>query len=696
MAKRARRNFWRSKKSKAPTEAVYTLRYEVWQDGFPQRKSKRVAEGDLSAWYFDLTEQPGVQGVRIKSASGPGGMARVAQLLGVSQGALNNPGYAIPPEYPRSDYTWGPDPRMANWTSYPTYSYEQFARANPDNPRRRRSHRVTRIYFWGPSYEQSDVFIADNRPGWEDAYDRMAAVAGEASGFIEVAGSRNNPRTWRGAQSKKTRAGKLTKRQRAQRRHFKAQRRASREPTYFRSGVEFPEGAYVGYVPKKAPWKETMADIYGAEEAREMSRARTVRYKREAAMGKGSHSGMLRAYSDLRHALAAVIEPEWVEEQFPPVSAARDWPNHYLREHVLDLWELAEQEGVVLPESVAAVSNPKKFAPNPFAGVPTPYQMPDNAGPYLPEMYPYGVGGRPATYKIAKKNRGPRGGYSESEREALPSSAFLKPRTRSWPVSDREHAEIAIQYMTRGFGRPAEYPMLIQRLALAWSPEDQANRSIWTYYRRNKEKIEAKAEAPMPSVAELRRYAVHRMSRPAVANPGLSGPAAVFVQRRGGKYVGDVQVGDKHFHVFRDYKRRGHFAVLGDGPLYALLAGGTVESVGPRLQAGDYEFWGVGPDGKSERVQGVSILSNPRSGLWVAPEYRGAGAPQAPGPWLLHLLRQPEAPRTHPEGRSARQVGVRLPHLSGWWGARLSDPAVSSGQADASAVPLRRARTDHR
>lgn len=67
---------------------------------------------------------------------------------------------------------------------------------------------------------------------------------------------------------------------------------------------------------------------------------------------------------------------------------------------------------------------------------------------------------------------------------------FLKPETRSWPVGDKRHAKIAIQYMTRGFGNHAEYPMLLSRLAQIWPVDDPRNADLWDMYHRNRDKID--------------------------------------------------------------------------------------------------------------------------------------------------------------------------------------------------------------
>ena len=102
----------------------------------------------------------------------------------------------------------------------------------------------------------------------------------------------------------------------------------------------------------------------------------------------------------------------------------------------------------------------------------------------------------------ARHGSGPRGGYQGDERSRLPTSAFLKPRTRSWPVSDVNHAHIALQYMNMGRGNRSEYPALIRSLAKHW-PVDQ-NPDIWQDYISKKSKIEAKCGCIMPTIGSLR------------------------------------------------------------------------------------------------------------------------------------------------------------------------------------------------
>lgn len=98
---------------------------------------------------------------------------------------------------------------------------------------------------------------------------------------------------------------------------------------------------------------------------------------------------------------------------------------------------------------------------------------------------------------------GRKGGYTQAERDALPSSWFLKPRERAWPVADPAHVKIALQYMTAGRGRPSEYPALIKRLATLWPVAKHP--ALWAIYSKNKRKIEAKYGKKLPTLAQLRR-----------------------------------------------------------------------------------------------------------------------------------------------------------------------------------------------
>jgi hypothetical protein len=88
------------------------------------------------------------------------------------------------------------------------------------------------------------------------------------------------------------------------------------------------------------------------------------------------------------------------------------------------------------------------------------------------------------------------GGYSPEEREQLPSSDFLKPETRGWPVSDKRHAEIALQYMAWGRGNRSEYPKLLERLFAI--PRYENDKGLRQLYERLKPQIEARMARKNP------------------------------------------------------------------------------------------------------------------------------------------------------------------------------------------------------
>lgn len=96
---------------------------------------------------------------------------------------------------------------------------------------------------------------------------------------------------------------------------------------------------------------------------------------------------------------------------------------------------------------------------------------------------------------------GPKGGYSPAERKSLPTSDFLVPERRAWPVGDLNHAFIALQYMVAGRGRTVEYPLLLQRLAKLW-PVKQ-NKDLWKKYEQYRIRIQRQCECRLPSAIEL-------------------------------------------------------------------------------------------------------------------------------------------------------------------------------------------------
>lgn len=49
---------------------------------------------------------------------------------------------------------------------------------------------------------------------------------------------------------------------------------------------------------------------------------------------------------------------------------------------------------------------------------------------------------------------------SQKTRDALPSSAFVFPDRKAWPIHDKEHAEIALRYIQMGRAKKSEIPTI--------------------------------------------------------------------------------------------------------------------------------------------------------------------------------------------------------------------------------------------
>lgn len=83
-----------------------------------------------------------------------------------------------------------------------------------------------------------------------------------------------------------------------------------------------------------------------------------------------------------------------------------------------------------------------------------------------------------------QSNPGPRGGLSAAERDALSQSAFALPGRR-WPINDKRHAVIAMQYMLRGFGNKSDYPTILNAISKRYPREDKRNAEIWSFYAKH-------------------------------------------------------------------------------------------------------------------------------------------------------------------------------------------------------------------
>jgi hypothetical protein len=88
------------------------------------------------------------------------------------------------------------------------------------------------------------------------------------------------------------------------------------------------------------------------------------------------------------------------------------------------------------------------------------------------------------------RNPGPRGGLTARERESLGSDVFALPGRR-FPINDRRHAVIAMQYLLRGFVAEGDAPKVLAAIKKRYPPTDPRNREIWSFYSRHSERLPA-------------------------------------------------------------------------------------------------------------------------------------------------------------------------------------------------------------
>ena len=91
-------------------------------------------------------------------------------------------------------------------------------------------------------------------------------------------------------------------------------------------------------------------------------------------------------------------------------------------------------------------------------------------------------------------NPGPRGGLTQGERTDLPASDFALPGRR-FPINDRRHAVIAMQYILRGFVRPEDIEQILSAIAQRYPQRDRKNAEIWAFYKKHQAKLAPRVAA---------------------------------------------------------------------------------------------------------------------------------------------------------------------------------------------------------
>lgn len=246
--------------------------------------------------------------------------------------------------------------------------------------------------------------------------------------------------------------------------------------------LQFPRQNYeYGAQPKLANW--TSYPEYSYEQFARANRggvpvpARIASTPREAAYGAfvfpnkapGSGSYPIGDLYHARLALVYVLSPSNKGKRRAVVQAVQavhpqyDWAK----------WWDRKAKGKKGVQSWASYVKGARKNPSAAGAVAVPQKVPHNAGPYLPDMYPYGQGGRPASYAV---------------------------KNSAW---NQSNAAEALRLMAKGEGAPQRYASVIRRMADVFPVEDTKHKSLWTTYRKHYSAISRHAK--VPTVASLRR-----------------------------------------------------------------------------------------------------------------------------------------------------------------------------------------------
>jgi hypothetical protein len=125
-------------------------------------------------------------------------------------------------------------------------------------------------------------------------------------------------------------------------------------------------------------------------------------------------------------------------------------------------------------------------------------------------------------------NPGPRGGLTKGERNRLPDTAFAL-SGRRFPINDRRHAVIAMQYILRGFVGRGDAPKVLAAIAAKYPKSDRRNAEIWAFYQEHRPRLEARRNGAEDAVVS----GTVRLGRLAVGLIALAGSSAVETIAKG-------------------------------------------------------------------------------------------------------------------------------------------------------------------
>jgi hypothetical protein len=332
------------------------------------------------------------------------------------------PGIAGAGRYPVQDFMFAPAPKIANWTSYPQYSYDQFYRPN--------TARISNIYEEVPVTSQiPTVFAVTPRTPslavQTPMFSAQTATTDAASPMKAVSTfAVKNPR----------------------RRGHANPQGAGVGPRFahpFRDTIYLGRfGKFDGWWVPRTEGLGSFAARYGPEghEYASVAVSSWEDFLAREAQVKRKYGHTLHPWTEMYESLRR-IRPDLVETSAK--NPAPDCPTcgAYAGERCIT--NTGRPTSRVHRSRSRARLNPVAIPLSTWPAQEEPWPMAQNAGPFLPQMFPYGQGGRPATYAL---NNPPVPDYIPRTPRSAAESDYVFPEEERYPIGDLYHARTALTF----------------------------------------------------------------------------------------------------------------------------------------------------------------------------------------------------------------------------------------------------------
>jgi hypothetical protein len=339
---------------------------------------------------------------------------------------------------------WGSKKKYANWTTYPTYSYEMFYRANPANgsdpvAALMGQLRERRAYYDAAYRGAAPEFVlADLRREIHEIEQRLEAVIDARRGSHAGHAIGNRRKSARKKSAKARKAGRLLpvpeRMKMTPRAHAEGisaigvpgkwpigdlpharlalvyalspSHKKVRRKVLNAVAANYPEYNWAGWWNKKARGKAGVKSWATYVKGASKRRAAANPKARKNFFWGGKTAAPETDTFTVRYEVWVDRMPRKGSKKFTREGLAA-WYHGTLADPKVDGVRVKSASGISMKEIAdilgvkqSALNNPKKSKVKYGLkiGRSRPDEMPRNAGPYLPQMYPYGRGGRPATY----------------------------------------------------------------------------------------------------------------------------------------------------------------------------------------------------------------------------------------------------------------------------------------------------------